>query len=95
MGPSILTARNLSKVVPSAEGDLTILHELSLELKQGDSLAIVGASGSGKSTLLGLLAGLDLPSSGEVTLAGQGLSNLDEDQRARIRVFRPGDGFMS
>ena len=74
MGASILTARNLSKVVPSAEGELTILHELSLELNQGDSLAIVGASGSGKSTLLGLLAGLDLPSSGEVILAGQGLS---------------------
>ncbi|PHX37720.1 ABC transporter [Pseudomonas sp. NZIPFR-PS2] len=79
MGASILTARNLSKVVPSAEGELTILHELSLELNKGDSLAIVGSSGSGKSTLLGLLAGLDLPSSGEVTLAGQALSTLDED----------------
>src|SRR5690606_38236822 len=56
MGPSILVAQNLSKVVPSAEGDLTILHALSLDLAQGDSLAIVGASGSGKSTLLGLLA---------------------------------------
>ena len=56
MGESILTAQNLSKVVPSAEGELTILHPLSLELNKGDSLAIVGASGSGKSTLLGLLA---------------------------------------
>lgn len=81
MGSSILTATDLSKVVASAEGELTILHELSLELNKGDSLAIVGASGSGKSTLLGLLAGLDLPSSGEVTLAGQALSALDEDQR--------------
>ena len=53
MGPSILVAQHLSKVVPSAEGDLTILHALSLDLNQGDSLAIVGASGSGKSTLLG------------------------------------------
>ena len=68
MGESILTAQNLSKVVPSAEGELTILHPLSLELNKGDSLAIVGASGSGKSTLLGLLAGLDLPSQGEVIL---------------------------
>jgi putative ABC transport system ATP-binding protein len=90
MGASILTAKNLSKVVPSAEGELTILHELSLELNKGDSLAIVGASGSGKSTLLGLLAGLDLPSSGEVVLAGQSLSNLDEDQRARIRAEHVG-----
>ena len=90
MGPSILTARNLSKVVPSAEGDLTILHELSLELKQGDSLAIVGASGSGKSTLLGLLAGLDLPSAGSVTLAGHDLGPLDEDQRAQVRAEHVG-----
>ncbi len=73
----------------------TILHELSLELNKGDSLAIVGASGSGKSTLLGLLAGLDLPSSGEVTLAGQSLSNLDEDQRARIRAEHVGFVFQS
>ena len=95
MGASILIAKDLSKVVPSAEGELTILHELSLELNKGDSLAIVGASGSGKSTLLGLLAGLDLPSSGEVTLAGQGLSNLDEDQRARIRAEHVGFVFQS
>lgn len=95
MGASILTARNLSKVVPSAEGELTILHELSLELNKGDSLAIVGSSGSGKSTLLGLLAGLDLPSSGEVTLAGQALSTLDEDQRARIRAEHVGFVFQS
>ncbi|MBH3431011.1 ABC transporter ATP-binding protein [Pseudomonas alkylphenolica] len=95
MGPSILSARNLSKVVPSAEGDLTILHELSLELKQGDSLAIVGASGSGKSTLLGLLAGLDLPSAGSVTLSGHDLSQLDEDQRARVRAEHVGFVFQS
>src|SRR3546814_19362549 len=56
MSASILSARNLSKVVPSAEGELTILHDLSLDLMRGDSLAIVGTSGSGKSTLLGLLA---------------------------------------
>ncbi|UVJ42433.1 ABC transporter ATP-binding protein [Pseudomonas sp. LS1212] len=92
---AILSARNLSKVVPSAEGELTILHRLSLELKQGDSLAIVGASGSGKSTLLGLLAGLDLPSAGSVTLAGQDLGSLDEDQRARVRAEHVGFVFQS
>ncbi|KFF35607.1 hypothetical protein G039_0310115 [Pseudomonas aeruginosa VRFPA01] len=61
MSASILNAQNLSKVVGSAEGKLTILHDLSLDLARGDSLAIVGSSGSGKSTLLGLLAGLDQP----------------------------------
>ncbi|SQK95486.1 ABC transporter ATP-binding protein [Pseudomonas aeruginosa] len=70
MSASILNAQNLSKVVGSAEGKLTILHDLSLDLARGDSLAIVGSSGSGKSTLLGLLAGLDQPSGGEVRLAG-------------------------
>lgn len=95
MGSSILIAQNLSKVVPSAEGDLTILHELSLDLKQGDSLAIVGASGSGKSTLLGLLAGLDLPSAGSVTLAGHDLGSLDEDRRAQVRAEHVGFVFQS
>lgn len=95
MSSSILTARNLSKVVPSAEGELTILHGLSLELHKGDSLAIVGSSGSGKSTLLGLLAGLDLPSDGSVALAGHDLGSLDEDQRARVRAEHVGFVFQS
>ncbi|HBX57980.1 ABC transporter ATP-binding protein [Pseudomonas sp. UBA2684] len=95
MSSSILTARNLSKVVPSAEGELTILHGLSLELHKGDSLAIVGSSGSGKSTLLGLLAGLDLPSDGTVALAGHDLGSLDEDQRARVRAEHVGFVFQS
>ncbi|MFZ6049448.1 ABC transporter ATP-binding protein [Pseudomonas sp. CR3202] len=95
MSASILDARNLSKVVPSAEGELIILHDLSLSLGKGDSLAIVGSSGSGKSTLLGLLAGLDLPSSGEVRLAGRSLSSLDEDQRARVRAEHVGFVFQS
>ncbi|WP_462402300.1 ABC transporter ATP-binding protein [Pseudomonas sp. Marseille-QA0332] len=95
MVPSILVAQNLSKVVPSAEGDLTILHSLSLSLATGDSLAIVGASGSGKSTLLGLLAGLDRPTGGNVILAGQDLGTLDEDQRARVRAEHVGFVFQS
>ncbi|MBF8676142.1 ABC transporter ATP-binding protein [Pseudomonas fulva] len=95
MGPSMLVAQHLSKVVTSAEGELTILHPLSLELAAGDSLAIVGASGSGKSTLLGLLAGLDQPSQGSVTLAGHDLGTLDEDQRARIRAEHVGFVFQS
>lgn len=95
MSASILTARHLSKVVPGAEGALTILHPLALEVAAGDSLAIVGASGSGKSTLLGLLAGLDTPSSGEVVLAGSNLSELDEDQRARVRAEQVGFVFQA
>jgi putative ABC transport system ATP-binding protein len=95
MNSSILTARNLSKVVPSAEGELTILHDLSLDLNPGGSLAIVGSSGSGKSTLLGLLAGLDLPSDGSITLAGHDLGTLDEDQRARVRAEHVGFVFQS
>lgn len=95
MSANILHAQHLSKVVPSAEGPLTILDNLNLELKQGDSLAIVGSSGSGKSTLLGLLAGLDLPSSGSVYLAGHDLSQLDEDQRARLRAEQVGFVFQS
>lgn len=95
MSASILTARNLSKVVTSAEGELVILDDLSLDLDKGDSLAIVGTSGSGKSTLLGLLAGLDLPTSGEVRLAGHLLGALNEDERARVRAEHVGFVFQS
>jgi len=95
MSASILNARNLSKVVDSTEGALTILDDLSLQLARGDSLAIVGRSGSGKSTLLGLLAGLDLPSAGTVDLAGHALAQLDEDQRARVRAEHVGFVFQS
>ncbi|WP_040260775.1 ABC transporter ATP-binding protein [Pseudomonas massiliensis] len=95
MGASILTARNLSKVVSGTEGDLHILQALTLDVQAGDSLAIIGASGSGKSTLLGLLAGLDQPSDGEVILAGHALGQLDEDQRAQVRADHVGFVFQS
>lgn len=95
MSKSILSAQDLSKVVPVAEGELTLLHPLSLELTAGDTLAIVGSSGSGKSTLLGLLAGLDLPSQGRIVLDGLELTSLDEDQRAAVRAERVGFVFQS
>ena len=95
MSESILHAQNLSKTVLVSGQPLCILQELSLTLKQGDSLAIVGRSGSGKSTLLGLLAGLDLPSSGPITLAGHSLTELDEDQRALVRAEHVGFVFQS
>ena len=95
MTNSILSAQHLSKKVPSTEGQLTILDDVSFDLNSGDSLAIIGRSGSGKSTLLGLLAGLDLPSSGEVLLAGHNLNTLDEDQRAAIRAEHVGFVFQA
>ena len=91
----VLEARNVSKQVSSPEGPLTIVREISLQVRAGESIAIVGPSGAGKSTLLALLAGLDLPSSGEVWLAGVNLSGLDEDRRARLRAQRVGFVFQS
>jgi putative ABC transport system ATP-binding protein len=95
MSSSILSARNLSKTVPSAEGELSILDGIDLQVQAGDSLAIVGSSGSGKSTLLGLLAGLDSATGGSVELAGQALERLDEDARARLRADQVGFVFQS
>ncbi|MDQ0143818.1 putative ABC transport system ATP-binding protein [Cupriavidus necator] len=76
-------------------GSLTILHDVTFSVTPGETLAIVGASGSGKSTLLGLLAGLDLPSTGTVRLQGQDLYALDEDQRAAVRGRHVGFVFQS
>ncbi len=90
-----LTATAIAKVVSIAEGDLHILEDISLDVSHGESVAIVGASGSGKSTLLGILAGLDTPSSGSVTLMGEMLTALDEEGRAAIRAKSVGFVFQS
>lgn len=76
-------------------GSLTILHEIDFELRAQESVAIVGASGSGKSTLLSIIAGLDVPTSGTVKLAGVDLFSLDEDQRAAARSSKVGFVFQS
>jgi len=85
----------LCKQVSSPEGTLTIVQDVSLQVRAGESVAIVGASGAGKSTLLALLAGLDLPTHGRVLLNGEDLSALDEDGRARLRAERVGFVFQS
>ena len=74
---------------------MTILHDICFDLVAGESVAITGSSGSGKSTLLGLLAGLDLPSQGNITLMGQDLNSLDEDGRAKLRGLQVGFVFQS
>lgn len=85
----------MSKQVISGSSRLDILDGVDLGVRRGESLAIVGASGAGKSTLLALLAGLDLPSSGEVLLDGVSLSGMDEDARAQLRAGRVGFVFQA
>ena len=91
----ILKVNGLKKEVTSGESLLTILDNVSFELQEGQSLAITGPSGAGKSTLLGLLAGLDIATSGEIYLDGIGLHLLDEERRARIRKEKIGFVFQS
>ena len=91
----ILSCQHVGFRVEAPDGELTILDDISFDLKSGETLAIVGASGSGKTTLLGLLAGLVRPSTGEVFLAGQALSSMDENQRAQLRQQQVGFVFQS
>lgn len=91
----MIRTENLQKRVPMAGGELEILKGISLEIKSGESVAIVGASGSGKSTLLGLLAGLDEASGGRVVIGDTDLGDLDEDGRALFRGREIGFVFQS
>lgn len=90
-----LHVSDLGKRVMLPSGELVILEGVGFDIASGDTVAIVGASGSGKSTLLSLLAGLDTPSSGRVTLDGEALSTLDEDGRARVRGEKVGFVFQN
>jgi putative ABC transport system ATP-binding protein len=95
MNNSVLAARGIGKTVKSGDSDLVILREIDLAVTPGEVVAVVGASGSGKSTLLAILAGLDTPTAGSVTLEGEDLFSLDEDRRAELRGRSVGFVFQS
>ena len=82
---NILSVSNLSKVYQSGSRKLTVLDEVNFDIKAGEIISIVGPSGSGKTTLLGLCAGLDSASTGNVSLNGENLQTMNEDQRAAVR----------
>jgi len=91
----MIEVKALTKSVATAEGELAILKGLDLEIKAGESVAIVGASGSGKSTLLGLLAGLDDASTGRILIDGADITLLNEEQRAALRARLVGFVFQN
>jgi len=91
----MIEVRNVSKQVVTTEGTLRILDQIDLSVADGETIAIVGPSGSGKSTLLGILAGLDLPSEGTVSLNGKNITEMDEEGRAAVRAKDVGFVFQS
>ncbi len=95
MNQIVIQTDNLVKTIPQAGHELQILRGINLAINSGTSVAITGTSGSGKSTLLGLLAGLDLPTSGSVALFGQSVQGLNEDQRAALRLGKVGFVFQA
>src|SRR3954454_14296852 len=95
MPDAMLHSQSLTRTYRSGGGDLTVVKNITFTLEPGGFLAILGPSGSGKTTLLGLLAGLDQPSAGSVSLDGQKLGSLSEDQRARLRAEKIGFVFQS
>lgn len=93
--PDIATLRDVNLTLTSRAGPVAILRNLALDMKAGQSLAIVGPSGSGKTSLLMILAGLEQATSGTVTVAGHTYAGLDEDARARVRASNIGIVFQS
>ena len=91
----ILEVKNITKEVNSPEGLLTIVKDINLSVERGKPIAMVGPSGSGKNTLLAIMAGLDLPTRGSVTLLGSNITSMNEDQRAQIRAQDVGFVFQS
>ncbi len=95
MHPPILKLVRVAKHFPTREGELSILTEVTFEIRPGEKVAIIGPSGSGKSTLLSLIGLLDLPSSGDIFLEGKDTQSLDERDRARLRNESIGFVFQS
>ena len=91
----MIDVSNVSKKVLVSNVELTILDSLSLKVETGESLAVIGPSGSGKSTLLGIMAGLDEPSTGAVSIAGINITDMSEEGRAGVRTEHVGFVFQS
>ncbi|WP_036822434.1 ABC transporter ATP-binding protein, partial [Photobacterium sanctipauli] len=95
MSTSVIKAVSVSKQVTTASSSLTILQDVSLEVEQGEVIALVGVSGAGKSTLMTLLAGLDVPTQGKIELLGRSLADMDDEARAALRSESIGFVFQS
>ncbi|MEZ8824790.1 ABC transporter ATP-binding protein [Vibrio amylolyticus] len=95
MQTSIISAKSVSKVISNNRESLTILNDIDIDVKEGETIAIVGTSGAGKSTLMTLLAGLDTPTSGSIDLLGDSISDMTDDQRATLRANKVGFVFQS
>ncbi len=91
----MIELKNVTKTVRSGAEDLTILDDVSMTIPDGEFVAITGASGSGKSTLLGLIAGLDAPSAGEISIDGDKVTKMSEDELASLRSEKIGFVFQS
>jgi len=91
----LIKVKQVSKVVKNGDNIITILRKINLEINQGETIAIIGASGSGKTTLLSLLAGLDLPTSGEIFYRNQALHNTSDDTRTALRAKHSGFVFQA
>jgi len=91
----ILEAQSIFKKYKGVNKELTVLNDINFQVAKGEILAVVGPSGSGKTTLLGLCAGLDNPTSGTMTLAGEEISSMSENQKADLRNRKVGFIFQN